>query len=58
MDSWMWLPPMWNSPVQNFANDQITRVLEQVYTKKTTPKDALAAAQVACQTELEKVLKA
>lgn len=50
--------PMWNSPVQNFANDQITRVLEQVYTKKTTPKDALAAAQVACQTELEKVLKA
>ena len=49
--------PMWTSPVQNFANDQITRMMEQVYTKKATPKDALADAQKACQTELEKVLK-
>jgi multiple sugar transport system substrate-binding protein len=49
--------PMWNSPVQNFSNDQVTRVLEQVFTKQATPKDALAAAQKASQTELEKVLK-
>ena len=49
--------PMWNSPVQAFANDQITRMLEQVFTKKATPKDALAEAQKATQTELEKVLK-
>jgi len=49
--------PMWNSPVQNFANDQLTRMMEQVYTKKATPKDALAEAQKACQQELEKVLK-
>ncbi len=50
--------PMWTAPVQNFANDQITRMLEQVYTKKSAPKEALADAQKACQTELEKVLKA
>jgi ABC-type glycerol-3-phosphate transport system substrate-binding protein len=50
--------PMWTSPVQNFANDQITRMVEQVYTKKAAPKDALAEAQKACQTELEKVMKA
>jgi multiple sugar transport system substrate-binding protein len=49
--------PMWNSPVQNFANDQVTRVIEQVFTKKSAPKDALAEAQKACQAELEKVLK-
>jgi len=49
--------PMWTSPVQNFANDQITRMMEQVYTKKATPKDALTEAQKACQTELEKVMK-
>jgi multiple sugar transport system substrate-binding protein len=50
--------PMWTSPVQNFANDQITRMIEQVYTKQATPKDALAEAQKACQAELEKVMKA
>lgn len=49
--------PMWTSPVQNFANDQITRMIEQVYTKQATPKDALAEAQKACQAELEKVMK-
>ncbi len=50
--------PMWTSPVQNFANDQITRMMEQVYTKKASPRDALAEAQKACQAELEKVLRA
>jgi ABC-type glycerol-3-phosphate transport system substrate-binding protein len=49
--------PMWTSPVQNFANDQITRMMEQVFTKSATPAAALAEAQKACQTELEKVLK-
>ncbi len=49
--------PMWHSPVQNFANDQVTRMLEQVFTKKASPKDALVEAQKACQAELEKVLK-
>lgn len=49
--------PMWDSPVQNFANDQLGRALEQIYNKQATPKDALAEAQKACQAELEKVLK-
>lgn len=50
--------PMWTSPVQNFANDQITRMMEQVFTKQASPRDALAEAQRACQAELEKVMKA
>lgn len=49
--------PMWTAPVQNFANDQLNRMLEQVYTKKAAPQDALAEAQKACQGELEKVMK-
>ena len=49
--------PMWNSPVQNFANDQIARMKEQVFTKQAAPKDALAEAQTACQAELDKLLK-
>ena len=48
---------MWNSPVQNFANDQITRMKEQVFTRTASPKDALTEAQTACQAELDKVLK-
>ncbi len=50
--------PMWTSPVQGFANDQITRMMEQIFNKTATPKDALVEAQKACQTELETVLKA
>jgi ABC-type glycerol-3-phosphate transport system substrate-binding protein len=49
--------PMWNSPVQDFADDQIGRMLEQVYTKTATPAAALAEAQQACQTELENLLQ-
>jgi multiple sugar transport system substrate-binding protein len=49
--------PMWNSPVQDFANDQVGRALENIYAKKSTPKDALAEAQKACQAELDKLLK-
>jgi multiple sugar transport system substrate-binding protein len=48
--------PMWDSPVQTFAVDQLTRVLERVSNKVAKPKDALAEAQRACQGELEKVL--
>lgn len=49
--------PMWNSPVQDFGNDQLTRALEQIMNKVAAPKDALAEAQRACQTELDKVLQ-
>ena len=48
--------PMWDSPVQTFANDQLTRALERISTKTAKPKDALAEAQKTCQAELEKVL--
>ena len=49
--------PMWDSPVQSFANDQLTRALERVGNKVDKPRDALAEAQRACQAELEKVLR-
>lgn len=48
--------PMWDSPVQSFAMDQITAMLERVFTKQSPPKEALTEAQKACQAELEKVL--
>lgn len=49
--------PMWTSPVQNFANDQITRALEKIFTKQATPAEALAEAQKASQAELDKMMK-
>ena len=49
--------PMWDSPVQNFANDQLGRALEQIYTKQATPEAALTEAQNACQAELDQVLQ-
>jgi ABC-type glycerol-3-phosphate transport system substrate-binding protein len=48
--------PMWNSPVQSFAQDQLARALEEILTKATPPQAALAEVQQACQAELEKVL--
>ncbi len=49
--------PMWDSPVQDFAMDQIRRALDQIMYKVATPKDALAQAQRVCQHALERVLK-
>jgi multiple sugar transport system substrate-binding protein len=49
--------PMWNSPVQDFANDQILRATERIYSKDATVAEALAEAQNACQAELDKVLQ-
>lgn len=49
--------PMWNSPIQNFADDQLTRAVERIYNKAATPKEAMEEAQTACQNELDKVLK-
>ncbi len=48
--------PMWDSPVQNFADDQITAAVEKIMNKAAPPKDALGEAQRACQAELEKTL--
>jgi multiple sugar transport system substrate-binding protein len=48
--------PMWDSPVQGFALDQLTLALERILNKQGTPQDVLAETQKACQAELEKVL--
>jgi multiple sugar transport system substrate-binding protein len=48
--------PMWNSPVEDFYLDQLSRAIEQILSKAATPKEALGAAQVACQNELDKIL--
>lgn len=48
--------PMWDSPVQSFALDQLNRTVEEILSKTTTPRDALAEAQLACQAELDRVL--
>jgi len=48
--------PMWTSPVQNFANDQIARALEQAYAHAGEPAELLATAQQACQQELDRVM--
>ncbi|HEY8456763.1 MAG TPA: sugar ABC transporter substrate-binding protein [Actinopolymorphaceae bacterium] len=48
--------PMWDSPVQSFAIDQLARALERIATKTDRPATALAEAQKACQAELNKVL--
>lgn len=48
--------PMWNSPVQSFATDQLRRALEQIANKAARPRAALAEAQRVCQAELESVL--
>ena len=50
--------PMWNSPIQDYANDQILRAAERILSKEAPVADVLAEAQSACQAELEKVLKA
>jgi len=50
--------PMWDSPVQDFATDQIRRAVEQSMYKLAKPQEALAEAQRACQAALENVLRA
>lgn len=49
--------PMWDSPIQSFAEDQLWRAIDIIASKTAKPKDALIEAQKACQTELEKTLK-
>jgi ABC-type glycerol-3-phosphate transport system substrate-binding protein len=49
--------PMWNSPIQDFGNDQIGRAAEQILSKAASVKDALTEAQKTCQAELDKTLK-
>ena len=48
--------PMWDSPVQGFANDRLTQAVERIMTKQAAPAEELAAAQQDCQAELESLL--
>jgi multiple sugar transport system substrate-binding protein len=48
--------PMWDSPVQGFALDQLTLAIERILAKQDTAQVVLAEAQQACQAELESVL--
>jgi multiple sugar transport system substrate-binding protein len=48
--------PMWNSPVQDFSNDQIRRAIPIIYAKEMTPADAMKEAQSASQAELDRLL--
>ena len=49
--------PMWDSPIQSFASDQIASALERVMSKAASPKQAMVDAQKACQSKLDSVLK-
>jgi ABC-type glycerol-3-phosphate transport system substrate-binding protein len=48
--------PMWNSPVQDFADDQVARALERIMVKQATPQDAMTEAQNATQAELDRLM--
>jgi hypothetical protein len=48
--------PCWTSPVQSFAQDQLQKATERIMRKAVTPKQGMAEAQQACQSELERVL--
>lgn len=46
----------WNSPVDDFATDEINRMLDQVLHKVISPAEAAANAQKSAQGKLEEVL--
>jgi hypothetical protein len=49
--------PMWDSPAQSLATDQLALAIERIMTKQQTPTEALAEAQNAAQAELETILQ-
>jgi ABC-type glycerol-3-phosphate transport system substrate-binding protein len=49
--------PMWNSPIEQFAQQTINTSIGEVLNKVKTPKEALAEAQKVCQAKLEETLK-
>ena len=48
--------PMWDSPIQSFANDRLRQAVERILTKAANPAEELASAQADCQAELDSVL--
>lgn len=51
------ITPMWNSPIQDFSDDQITSAWEKIMAKTATPAQALQSAQQTSQAQLETFLK-
>ncbi len=49
--------PMWNSPVESFAQETLNTAVGEVMNKVKSPKAALAEVQAACQARLDEVLK-
>jgi len=47
---------MWTSPIEDFANDQVHRALDQVMHKAQTPQEALDEAQKVTQAKFEEVV--
>jgi ABC-type glycerol-3-phosphate transport system substrate-binding protein len=47
--------PMWNSPVQTFAGNQLYKAVTRIMYKAARPREALAEAQHACQQQLMQV---
>jgi multiple sugar transport system substrate-binding protein len=50
--------PMWNSPIEAFAQETLGAAVADVLAKAKTPKDALAEANKLCQDKLNETLKA
>ncbi|HEX7735675.1 MAG TPA: sugar ABC transporter substrate-binding protein [Ktedonobacteraceae bacterium] len=51
------ITPMWNSPIQDFSDDQLKSAWEKIMAKTATPTQALQSAQQTCQQQLETFLK-
>lgn len=49
--------PMWNSPIEQFAQQTLTTSVGDVLNKKKKPKEALSEAQQTCQAKLQETLK-
>lgn len=48
---------MWNSPIEDFANDTLSSAIDEVLHKTKMPAEALKEAQDLCQAKLEETLK-
>lgn len=49
--------PMWNSPVETFAQETLGNSIAEVLNKVKSPQQALDEAQALCQAKLEEVVK-
>jgi len=47
---------MWNSPIEDFANNTVGQAVDEVLHKTKSPREALDEAQKLCQAKLEEVL--